>query len=114
MIICSKNISYGIWVPSLSRAHVTVARGIHFSSMGYSVPREYDVDSQRKMYKRLELLPEEALYLIERGSMFCWKEDIPEGPKSNFENIAGTPMTVQQAYAEIIGHEKLTLERYQV
>ena len=69
------------------------------------------------MLKRLELLPEEALYLVERGSMFCWKE---EGEEAVVEagvlpdGVDGTPMTVQQAYAEMIGRGDLTLERYQV
>jgi tRNA-splicing endonuclease subunit Sen54 len=50
--------------------------------------------------------------------MFCWKEyDIlvknrQQGP--SLEDVEGTPMSVQQAYAEMIGNEGLTLERYQV
>lgn len=67
---------------------------------------------QGRMLKRLELLPEEALYLVERGSMFCWKEEEAEVLKP--EGVDGTPMTVQQAYAEMIGREGLTLEKYQV
>ena len=101
-----------------------VARGIHFTTMGYSVPRPIPLastdlqessleDSRRiKMIKRLELLPEEALYLAERGSMFCWKDE--ENDAILPENIGGTPMTVQQAYAEMIGKGELTLERYLV
>ena len=71
-----------------------------------------------KILKRLELLPEEALYLIERGAMFCWKEhdlltrNAPQG--SPLKDMEGSPMSVQQAYAEMIGREGLTLERYQV
>lgn len=66
------------------------------------------------MHKRLELLPEEALYLIERGSMFCWKPE-QSFAKSSFglEEMEGVPMTVQQAFAEMIGTEDLTLEKYQ-
>jgi tRNA-splicing endonuclease subunit Sen54 len=62
--------------------------------------------------KRLELLPEEALYLVERGSMFCWKDE--EDGSIKPMGVDGTPMTVQQAYAEMIGKGGLTLERYQV
>lgn len=86
--------------------------------MGYSVLRnpstEEDVD--HKLRKRLELLPEEALYLIERGSMFCWKDENTHGFNMTLgrDDIMGTPMTVQQAYAEMIGREELTLEKYQV
>ena len=70
------------------------------------------------MLKRLELLPEEALYLMERGAMFCWKEHdlfAENTQKGSFlEDMEGSPMSVQQAYAEMIGKEYLTLERYQV
>ena len=140
MLFRSKAVSYGIWIPSLARAHVTTARGTHFTTMGYSVPRPVTIQptvspqkpeattavapdtvhassQQVKMLKRLELLPEEALYLVERGSMFCWKE---EGEEAIVEagvlpdGVDGTPMTVQQAYAEMIGRGDLTLERYQV
>ncbi|KAG1763639.1 hypothetical protein EDD22DRAFT_1022378 [Suillus occidentalis] len=86
----SKSASYGIWCPHISRVHVTVAKGIHFS----------------------ELLPEEALYLIERGALFCWK-DI-QADLTGLDDVEGAPMSVQQAFAEIIGKEDLTLEKYQV
>lgn len=67
------------------------------------------------MLKRLELLPEEALYMIERGSMFCWKRDgVDPSILKGTEMLDGAPMSVQQAYAEMIGTESLTLERYQV
>lgn len=110
-------MSYGIWYPAIARAHVTIARGIHFSNMGHSVSRAEDhvQDGSQKAHKRLELLPEEALYLIERGSMFCWK---PEHSilmsSAGLEDMEGVPMTVQQAFAEMIGKEGLTPEQYQV
>lgn len=88
--------------------------------MGHTVPvnahkaipsgtsMESGIREQKKAEKVLEFLPEEALYLVERGSMFCWSQiDDALGDE-------GTPMTVQQAYAEMIGKENLTLERYQV
>lgn len=105
-----------MWYPTIARTHVTLARGIHFSSLGHSVPRPVSNDGdQSKIRKRLELLPEESLYLIERGALFCTKEshilksNIPGG-----EDVEGVPMSVQQAFAEMIGKEDLTLERYQV
>ncbi|KAI0696426.1 tRNA-splicing endonuclease subunit sen54 N-term-domain-containing protein [Cytidiella melzeri] len=113
----SKAMSYGIWYPSIARAHVTVARGIHFSSMGHSVSRAQanGAEGLQKVQKRLELLPEEALYLVERGSLYCWKpfeSDIIGSP--GLEDMAGAPITAQQAFAEMIGTEGLTLEKYQV
>jgi len=114
--IFSKAVSYAVWHPSLARAHVTVAKGIHFSAMGHSVPRPItDEDGAQKVYKRLELLPEETLYLAERGSLFCWKEcNLDLSHVSGVENIPGPPMSVQQVYSELIGVEDLTLERFQV
>ncbi|KAI9568560.1 tRNA-splicing endonuclease subunit sen54 N-term-domain-containing protein [Boletus coccyginus] len=124
--ISSKTISYGIWYPFIDRVHVTTARGIHFSTMGYSVSRtaQYDNSTNEsrgpssKLPKRLELLPEEALYLVERGALLCYKS-ISGGTllvdPSNYETQSpGAPMSVQQAFAEMIGREELTLERYQV
>lgn len=46
--------------------------------------------------------------------MFCWKEHDLLVRGSSLEDVEGTPMSVQQAYAEMIGKEELTLERYQV
>lgn len=128
MLICcySKTISYGIWYPLIDRVHVTTARGIHFSTMGYSVSRttQYDNTTNEsrgppsKLPKRLELLPEEALYLVERGALLCYRSvsgGTPLVDPSNYETQSpGAPMSVQQAFAEMIGREELTLERYQV
>ena len=50
--------------------------------------------------------------------MHCWKEHdlFSENAEqvSSLEDMEGSPMSVQQAYAEMIGREDLTLERYQV
>ncbi|THH20607.1 hypothetical protein EW146_g806 [Bondarzewia mesenterica] len=132
--ISSKSVSYAIWYPTLARAHVTVARGVHFASMGHSVARPSPFPSSpislgntKKAFKRLELLPEEALYLVEKGALFCSKEtsgslvmhegrteDGGEDGDEDGDGMQGVPMSVQQAFAEIIGCEGLTLERYQV
>src|SRR5882762_10842150 len=67
----SKHVSYAVWYPALARAHVTTACGVHFTSMGRSVARS---STPEKKSKRLELLQEGALYLVEKGALFCWKE----------------------------------------
>ncbi|OAV91533.1 hypothetical protein PTTG_04073 [Puccinia triticina 1-1 BBBD Race 1] len=74
------------------------AKGVLFSSIGrWSRER-----------KRLELSPEELLYLVERGTVECWTaEDRASGQ-------GAVPMTVQHAWAEIMGTSQLSLERYQV
>ena|ERR1700722_488046 len=108
----SKNISYGIWYPGIARTHVTQARGVHFGTMGHSAPRTTE---ETGLQKRLELLPEETLYLVERGALLCWKESqLLTGDMLGMEDIKGSPMTVQQAYVEMIGIEGLKLEHYQV
>ena len=118
-----KAVSYGIWIPQAARVHVTQVHGPLFYSIGHSIPvklpeDETDSSLREKLHSRQILLPEEALYMIERGSMLCWKGDdtldikaiydISEGSKQ------GVPMSVQQAYSEMIGKEDLTLEKYQV
>jgi len=95
--------------------------------MGHSVQRPAPAGKPRK---RLELLPEETLYLMEKGALFCWKASRDDDDNDNDEPGAdededdrevawdsasqGAPMSVQQAYAEMIGSEDLTLDRYQV
>src|SRR5882762_11151418 len=109
-------MSYAVWDPDIARAHVTLARGIHFSSLGHSAPRPVATqDELPKIHKRLELLPEEALYLVERGTLFCTKKS--SGLKWNVpgsEDVEGVPMSVQQAFAEMICTEDLSLGKYQV
>jgi tRNA-splicing endonuclease subunit Sen54 len=84
--------------------------------VGHSAPHDVSKDGEAsKIHKRLELLPEEALYLVERGTLFCTKES--NTLKSNvpgMEDIEGAPMSVQQAFAEMIGTEDLSLDKYQV
>ena len=54
---------------------------------------------------RLNLLPEEALYLIERGTMdLRWRS----------EELEGIPLSLQAAYAHLLGDQGLTLELYTV
>jgi tRNA-splicing endonuclease subunit Sen54 len=83
--------------------------------MGHSAPRQLSIEGKEKTQKRLELLPEEAIYLVERGALFCWRESnrsLPIIPE--MEDIQGPSMSVQEAYSEMIGREGLTLEKYQV
>jgi hypothetical protein len=84
-----------------------------------------DQTSAPKKTARLELLPEEALYLLEKGSLQCWKQEGDDSTAADGRYNAldgkdigsaalGTPMSLQQAYAEMIGRDDLSLERYQV
>ncbi|KAL8279072.1 hypothetical protein RQP46_008530 [Phenoliferia psychrophenolica] len=59
--------------------------------------------------KRIELMPEEALYLAERGTIELWSETVGDDGE-----LLRVPMSIQQAWAAIIGHDELTLERFNV
>ena len=59
---------------------------------------------------------------MEKGALFCWKasRNDESGADEDDREVEwdsasqGAPMSVQQAYAEMIGREDLTLDRYQV
>ena len=68
---------------------------------------------QSDRWNRLWLLPEEALYLIERGSLdIRWPS--PTDPAVTGQDDLSIPMSLQAAYASFVGHGGLTLERYSV
>jgi tRNA-splicing endonuclease subunit Sen54 len=88
--------------------------GPHFRTMGRG-------DSKNRIW----LLPEEALYLIERGSLdIRWPDRHAEGVEGGDqvedeeddgdEALGELPMSLQGAYASFIGKSGLTLECYQV
>ena len=83
--------------------------------VGYFDPKDYSctIDEPRGSnlrtvgtsdgQNRLHLLPEECLYLVERGTLnLQWRE--PE--------LEDLPLSLQTAYAYLIGNRDLTLERY--
>ncbi|KAK9239904.1 tRNA-splicing endonuclease subunit sen54 N-term-domain-containing protein [Lipomyces kononenkoae] len=77
----------GVWYPHLRKAKVLVARGPHFKSIGKA-------DSNGAIW----LLPEEVIYLVERGSMSLYN---PRGD---------TNISLQCCYAACLtachGHER--------
>jgi tRNA-splicing endonuclease subunit Sen54 len=104
---------------------VNSAKGPHFKTMGKM--------TQGQKYGSIWLLPEEALYLVERGSLDLWWptrssfagiiESIQGGrnlaeKSDQAEEDAGIPMSLQAAYAMLIGQDgergKVSLERYTV
>jgi len=153
-IVASKNISIATWEPSLNRAVVELARGTLFSSVGITrkvavlrdgrdedLERHYQPSRENwerdgvwkegifyeKMRSRLELLPEEALYMIERGSLELRirvksavkirKRYLVEMTDYDVNQDGPTdwvPMSVQQAFATLLFKDELTRERYQV
>lgn len=85
----SKSHVEGIWRPEKQLCEVGVHKGPHFKTVGKA-------DSGGKMW----LLPEETIYMVERGNLECWWEE-------------GVPMSLQAAYASCL-EACGGLERYQV
>lgn len=94
----------GVWVKSVGKVRVVPGREVEV----------VDGQGQKKMEKlrRLWLLPEECLWLLERGSLHMrWPAQDGE------EEDEGLPMSLQGAYAAFIGREAeggLTLEQFTV
>lgn len=96
----------GVGVHPDSCVCVRAAKGQIFKSMG-----------QADRWNRIWLLPEEALYLLERGSLdIRWPnpETVAEEEGVVHEAVPAIPMSLQAAYACFMGRGGLTLERYSV
>ena len=88
-----KNNVVGLFDPEADTVIVENPTGPHFRTIGKSIGGS-----------NLHLLPEEALYMVERGSLdLRW---------SNIEELEGLPLTLQAAYTYLLGSQGLTLERY--
>jgi len=94
--------------PERNMACVDKVRSQHFQTIGTNKGgREW-------------LLPEEALFLLERGTLDVrWPVKREVGDKTVYRTEDGAPMSLQSAYAAFIGFEsgvggKLTLEMYNV
>ncbi|KAK3203778.1 hypothetical protein GRF29_106g639310 [Pseudopithomyces chartarum] len=100
-----KNHIPAMYDPATNMAYVNKPRTSMFLTMG------------RSRGGKEWLLPEEALFLIERGSVDCrWPVKDEEGGGNMLE---GPPMSLQGAYAAFLGYEagvggKLTMEMYTV
>ena len=105
---CPEEARYGGACVRVDNVH-----GPHFRTIGKG-------DSKNRVW----LLPEEALYLIERGSLdIRWPDLSSSGEgaqemankgEGEDDPIGELPMSLQGAYASFIGKSGLTLERYQV
>ncbi|KAL4990125.1 hypothetical protein BDW68DRAFT_185901 [Aspergillus falconensis] len=97
-------VSVGAHVSLDSCVYITNPKGQHFKSLG-----------QADRWGRVWLLPEEALYLLERGSVdIRWPCcAVGAGDEDNIED-SGIPMSLQAAYACLMGRGGLTMERFSV
>ncbi|KAF9893276.1 tRNA-splicing endonuclease subunit sen54 [Aspergillus nanangensis] len=99
----------GVGIHPDSCVYVPIPRGQFFKTMG-----------QADRWNRTWLLPEEALYLLERGSLdIRWprsmtgSDEEEEGSEGSIED-SGIPMSLQAAYACFIGRGGLAVERFTV
>lgn len=100
--------------PETNMAYTVDPKGPLFKTMGKVFSKQDPLGLRDAGINRLWLLPEEILYLLERGTIDVrWPADDGEG-----EDL-GVPMSLQGAYAAFIGREEevegaLTFERYSV
>ena len=87
-----------------SCVYVSTPKGQYFKSIG-----------QADRWNRIWLLPEEALYLLERGTLDirwpCSEVGCADGDDTE---DSGIPMSLQAAYAALMGRSGLTSERFSV
>ena len=106
----SKSLCTATWDPVFQRAFVHTQRGQSCAHVGVSERRVCG----DKTITHLELFPEEAVYLIERGALDCrWTQTPGDIPSSELF-ATSIPISVAQAYAQLLGRDGATLARYQI
>ncbi|WWC58098.1 uncharacterized protein I303_100633 [Kwoniella dejecticola CBS 10117] len=123
----SKAISHAIITPSNPYPKVLIIHGHLFDTIGmtnkYPTTPSQQAKGKGKTYSQIELLPEEALYLLERGTLQIWlardfsEQEMEEGYGEWCEEEYGVKgaveMSVMEGFATFIGREGLSWERYQ-
>lgn len=77
------------------------------------------------MISRIELLPEEAIYLVERGSLQIWNGRDPSSEEDEEAGVGAwcdeefgvkgaVEMSLLEVFAAYMGKEALSWQRYQV
>ncbi|KAF7186471.1 putative tRNA-splicing endonuclease subunit sen54 [Pseudocercospora fuligena] len=106
--------TYAVYHPESNMAYSQNPKGVLFSKMGQVFSAADDpLGNDEARGQRLWFLPEEIIYLIERGTV-----DVRWPSTEDVEEL-GLPMSLQGAYAMFLGDEAshngaLTLERYSV
>ncbi|PKI83179.1 Sen54p [Malassezia vespertilionis] len=106
----SKTLSTATWDPVFMRAFVHTQRGQSCSSMGSTVRRAVGDN----VVGCLELYPEEAVYLVERGALDCRFTATPGVVPDEARFAACIPVSVEQAYAQMLGNDGASPARYQI
>lgn len=135
---CPRAYQYNLWGyvltfarKSLSHALITsespyptlvIARGHVLDSMGISVR---DIRDDGKSAARVQLLPEEAIYLAERGSLQLWNGRAPQSVQEEEDGVGrwcdeefgikgAVEMSIMEVYGAFMGLDRLNWQRYQV
>jgi len=111
LLTYSKTLSTATWDPQFKRAFVHVQRGQSCVHVGLSERRRLENGQSRTF---LELFPEEAVYLIERGALDCRWTQTPGCIPSPDSFSTCIPISVSQAYSHLLGTDSSNLARYQV
>ncbi|GMK56892.1 hypothetical protein CspeluHIS016_0307320 [Cutaneotrichosporon spelunceum] len=109
----------GVASKSLSHALLVISRGHVLDTLGITVRRPEP--SGGKAVARIELLPEEALYLAERGSLQIWngrpptpsEPDLGQWSDTEFGIKGAVEMSVLEVFTAFMGREGLSWQRYQ-
>ncbi len=118
----SKSMSHALLTSSSPYPRTLIVRGHLMDSMGITVRSQ---SSSRRAKGRIELLPEEALYLLERGSLQIWvgdeavtetdeREGVGEWKDEEYGVGGAVELGVMDGFAAFIGKDGLSWERYQV
>ncbi|OCF36287.1 tRNA-splicing endonuclease subunit Sen54 [Kwoniella heveanensis BCC8398] len=124
----SKSISHAIITPSNLFPRLLVVHGHLFDTLGITVrspsTSSSSLDGKGKGKTSIQLLPEEALYLLERGSLQIWVGRDPETEQEREDGVGewceeeygvkgALEMSVMEGFGTFIGREGLSWERYQ-
>lgn len=111
-----KGLTTALYHPETNMAYAYNPKGPHFTKMGNVLSAQEDpLGNDGRRGQRLWLLPEEVLWLLERGALDV-RWPVVEGDDDACDDL-GLPMSLQGAYAMFIGDESshdgaLTFERY--
>jgi len=116
-------MAHALLTDSSAYPRVLIARGHLLDGLGISVRYPAGPTGKPKTYT--ELLPEEALYLLERGSLQIWTgkaaktlQEVADGLGEWCEEEYGVKgaveLSVMEGFATFIGQDGLSWERYQV
>lgn len=118
-----KSHTVATYHPESNMAYVYCPKGPHFTKMGQILPaRDDPLGDDKRRGQRMWLLPEEVIYLLERGTVDVrWPLTAEElDAQANGETgTEGLPMSLQGAYAMFLGDQEfhdgaLTFEWYSV